>query len=198
MLAIALASAIVMGGVDTLDLPRAQNAGPREAPVGVSAPATDTVPKKRAKAVEVSDSYATRLSIHHIASYATIPLFAAQYFAGDALYNADSKGLARPDWARTVHKPLAYALGGLFAVNSVTGAWNWWETRGHAEGRTWRTIHAALMLASDAGFAYAGSIGNNAKISYVERDNHRRWAIGSMAVALTSYAMMLGPIRGDK
>lgn len=96
-----------------------------------------------------------------------------------------------------MHKPIAYALGGLFAVNTVTGALNWWETRHQEEGRTWRTIHAALMLAADAGFAYTGSLGSSAKSSSADRDTHKNWAIGSSVVALGSYVMMLSPFRKD-
>ena len=177
-------------------------AGPRSAPAGVTLVQADTTQqgrRPRPKAIEVSDAYATRLKIHRIASYATLPLFAAQFAAGQTLFNADANGTPRPAWARSVHRPIAYALGGLFAVNSVTGAMNWWETHDDGSpGLAWRTAHAVLMLASDAGFAYAGSIGTGAKSSYQTRDTHRRWAIGSMAVALTGYAMMFGPIRQDK
>jgi hypothetical protein len=149
--------------------------------------------------VEVSDAYETRLRIHRIASYATLPLFATEFVAGQALFNADATGAARPAWARAVHAPAAVALGGLFAVNTVTGALNWWETRhDDAPGRAWRTAHALLMIASDAGFAYTGSLAGDAQNSQAARDRHRQWAIGSMAVALASYAMMLDPIRRDQ
>ncbi|MBI3569325.1 MAG: hypothetical protein HY084_14090 [Gemmatimonadetes bacterium] len=196
MIVFALASAAWLGVADTVARPPV---GPRDAPVGIMAAPEDTTRRKRAKAVEISDQYATRLKIHKIASYATLPLFAVQYIAGQAMYDADSKGNPRPQWAYAVHTPAAIALGGLFAVNTVTGAMNWWETRGEEKGRTWRTIHAALMLASDAGFAYTGSLGNGqARYSYEGRDHHRQWAINSSLVALAAYAMMLDPIRRDK
>jgi len=195
MLMFALASAALLGAADTVARPPA---GPRDVPAGVAPMAADTTPRKRAKAVEISDAYQTRLQIHKIASYATLPLFAVQYAAGNALYNADKTGAARPDWARSIHAPLGVALGGLFAVNTVTGAWNWWETRGDEKGRTWRTVHAVLMLAADGGFAYVGSMGQNAKYSQLDRDHHRNWAIGSMAVSLASYVMMWEPIRRDR
>ena len=198
MFVIALASALAFSVPDTVDVQDRQPAGPVDVAVGIIAPFTDTVPRKRAKAVELSDAYATRLTIHRIASYTTIPLFAAQYFSGEALFNADEKGLPRPSWANSLHVPLAVGLAGLFAVNSVTGALNWWETRNDPKGRTWRTIHAALMLVSDAGFAYAGSLGGKATHSTDGRNEHRQWALGSMGVALASYVMMLGPIRGDR
>lgn len=178
--------------------------GPVDAPVGVTRlMVTDTVPKARKKSVALSDGYETRLKIHQFASYATLPLFAAQLIVGQNLYNADEKGGARPTWAVNAHKPLAYSLGALFAVNTVTGTMNWWETRHQEEGRTWRTVHAALMLAADAGFAYVGSLGECARTpgarqcSAGDRNKHRNFAIGSSVLALGSYAMMLSPFRKD-
>lgn len=195
MIAVVLASAAALCAADTVTPP----AGPRLEPAGVAAPAVaDTTPRKRPKAIEVSDDYNTRLTIHRIASYATLPLFATQYLAGTALFDADSKGQVRPQWATTVHRPIGYALGALFLTNTVTGSMNWWETRHQETGRLWRTAHAALMLASDAGFAYVGSLGTSAKTSYIDRDTHKRWATVSLATALASYVMMFDPIRRDK
>ena len=196
ILLLQLAAAVALSPADTNS---AAVIGPRDLPVGVSRESVaDTTPRVRKRATQISDQYATRLTIHQIASYATIPLFAAQLIVGTNLYNADSKGAPRPAWAQSAHKPLAYALGGLFAVNTVTGSMNWWETRHQTEGRTWRTIHAALMLASDAGFAYTGSMGGSARNSFTDRDKHRQWAIASSTVALLSYAMMLSPFRQEK
>ena len=173
-------------------------------PVGVTRVAdSDTVPKSKKKAVQLSEGYETRLRIHQLASYATLPLFAAQIVVGQTLYDADTKGTARPDWAKSAHAPLAYALGGLFAVNTVTGVMNWWETRNQDEGRSWRTVHAALMLAADAGFAYTGSLGSCAvrpgvgNCSATDRNTHRNFALGSSVLALGSYVMMLSPFRKD-
>jgi len=169
----------------------------RPAGIGVRSFAVDTLPPRRRKAVEVSDAYALRLKIHYIASFATIPIFAAQAIVGEQLYNAESKGLAAPPGMKGTHDAIAVALGGLFAVNTVTGVWNWWETRGQEKGRTWRTIHAVLMLAADAGFAYTASLGDNARGVQAARDKHRNWAEGSAGVALASYIMMWKPFRRD-
>lgn len=181
--------------------------GAVEQPVGIGMPvapaasnmqiADDTTPSRRRKAVEVSDSYAIRLKIHYLASYATIPIFAAQAVVGEQLYNAESKGNVAPSGMKGAHDAIAVALGGLFAVNTVTGAWNWWETRGQEKGRTWRTIHAALMLVADAGFAYTASLGSNARGVQSARDLHRNWAEASAGVALASYIMMWKPLRRD-
>ncbi|MEO7085021.1 MAG: hypothetical protein ABI442_04180 [Gemmatimonadaceae bacterium] len=42
-------------------------------------------PRKRPRVVEVSDWYSRRLAIHNVVAYATIPVFALQYAAGDQL-----------------------------------------------------------------------------------------------------------------
>ncbi|MCX5756133.1 MAG: hypothetical protein NTX19_08500 [Gemmatimonadetes bacterium] len=194
MFALALAGVIVMGGVDTLEFPRAANSGPREAPAGVSAPATDTVARKRAKAVELSDWYATRLSIHKAASWAMIPLFVGQYYTGQTLIN---EGTDSPEWVKRTHPVLATGVLALFATNTVTGVWNLIETRDNEKGRAWRTTHAILMLASDAGFAYVGQLSRTAKQSGDVRNQHRTAAILSGSAALASYLMMLSPIRRD-
>jgi hypothetical protein len=174
--------------------------GPRDIPAGVSLPeATDTTPRKpRKKAVVLSEDYEIRLTVHKYASYATLPIFAAQAIIGQQLYNNDSKGLPRQRGLVGAHDAVAVALGGLFAVNTFTGGLNWWETRNQADGRTWRTIHSVLMLASDAGFAYTAATGKRARNLQADRNWHKNWAIGSASVALVSYVMMLGPIRGDK
>ena len=139
--------------------------------------------------VEISDGYFTRLKIHRLASFATVPLFVAQYLAGDELLkNGDDAA----GWAEGSHGALAGAVAALFAVNTVTGGMNLLETRHDPEGRTWRTVHSVLMLVADAGFVATGVAANGAS-----RETHRDIAVGSMAVALVSYAMMLPPFRRD-
>jgi hypothetical protein len=201
---LALVTAIAIAPVDTTPDP-APLAGPFiEAPVGVGARAfvDDTTPSRRRKAVEISDGYATRLKIHYIASFATLPIFAAQAIVGEQLYNSENKGNPPPAGMKGLHDGIAVALAGLFAVNTVTGSWNWWETRHQEKGRTWRTVHAALMLLADAGFAYTAALGDKAGFlkggGNPARDIHRNWAEASAGVALVSYVMMLKPIRGDK
>jgi len=149
----------------------------------------DTTPRRRPRAVEVSDAYAMRLRIHHYASYATIPLFAAQSIAGNQMYQS---GGSDPSWAKSMHSIGAGGLAALFTVNTVTGVWNLWDHRDVSEGRTVRLVHSALMLASDAGFAYAGiKLGPDATRSGVKRQEHRRVAFISMGTALAGYATML-------
>ena len=153
----------------------------------------DTVPvRRRPRAVEVSDAYALRLRIHRYASYTMIPLFAVQSVAGNQLYVADQSGSPRPGWAQTTHKAGAAGLGVLFTVNTVTGLWNLWDSRHQETDRTRRLLHAGLLLASDAGFTYAGiKLSNDAKRSQAGREDHRRVAYISMGAALAGYGIML-------
>jgi hypothetical protein len=200
-LAFALAGVIAAAPSDTV--PSASPpAGPRDVPVGVGAPTADTTPARRRKAVEISDAYATRLKIHYIASYATLPIFAAQAVVGEQLFHNEQNGYPPPAGLRNAHDAIAVTLGALFVTNTVTGSMNWWETRHEAKGRTWRTIHAALMLMADAGFAYTASLGERARFNATggnpSRDLHEQWAETSASVALVSYIMMWKPIRGDK
>jgi len=170
-----------------------------ERPAGISAPMLvgDTVPARRRKAVEISDAYAVRLKIHYIASYATIPIFTAQAIIGEQLFNDFKNGTRISPSLKNTHDAIAVALGALFVTNSVTGGWNWWETRHQEKGRTWRTIHAALMLAADAGFAYTATLGPRVTVGKATPDTHRQWAEASAGVALASYIMMWKPFRRD-
>ncbi|MEO7454973.1 MAG: hypothetical protein ABIY52_01835 [Gemmatimonadaceae bacterium] len=79
----------------------------------------------------------------------------------------------------------------MFTLNTVTGLWNLWDSRAVEQGRTKRTLHAILMLASDAGFTYAGArLSEDAENSIEKRREHRKWAYGSMATALTGVGLM--------
>lgn len=161
--------------------------------VGIDLSAPDTV-KPRRRAVRLSEAYHTRLRIHKVASYAMLPLFAAQYAAGDQLFK---KGSAAPDWAQNSHGLLAGGIAGLFTLNTITGGLNWWETRHQEKGRAWRTTHAALMLLADAGFTATGLLADEAEESGDRRKLHRTVAITSIGVATVSYVMMLKPFRRD-
>jgi len=148
----------------------------------------DTTKRKRATAVEYSDGYYTRLKIHKILSWTMLPLFAVQYASGTQVMEY---GDAAPSWAKSVHGPTATALAGVFAVNTVTGAWNLWDGRKDPAGRTRRYIHSALMFIADAGFVYTGVLSSQAETSYDARQQHQNVAIASMSVATASWLMML-------
>jgi hypothetical protein len=80
---------------------------------------------------EYSDAYAVRLTIHKIASFATVPLFVLQYIAGQQLIEHEGgggNGFREDDgegggglaeW----HGTLAAGVAGLFAA-AITGSWN--------------------------------------------------------------------------
>ena len=165
-------------------------------PIGVtmgSVVPADTVPvRKRAKAVEMSDAYELRLRVHRYSSYTMIPLFVVQAVAGNQLFQADRTGAARPGWASNVHSVGAAAIGTVFTLETVTGLWNLWESRDNEVGRTRRLAHSALLLASDAGFTYAGiKLASDAKRDSNARDNHRKISYYSMGAALAGYGIML-------
>jgi hypothetical protein len=148
--------------------------------------------RQRPRAVEYSDFYYTRLEIHRIASYATAPLFVAEYILGTKLYNNPPGPKSTQEW----HRVVALGVAGLFAVNTVTGAWNLWESRHDPAGRTRRWLHAALMFAADAGFVATGVTAPSPRRillsgATVNRSTHRTIAIASMGTALASYVMML-------
>ncbi|PYP81581.1 MAG: hypothetical protein DMD35_00995 [Gemmatimonadetes bacterium] len=149
----------------------------------------DTTPRRRRKSIEVSEWYERRLRIHRYGAYAMIPLFVFQAAAGNELYQ---KGSGADGWARNGHRIGATGLATVFGVNTVTGLWNLWDSRVVEQGRTRRTLHALLMLASDAGFAYAGiKLSEDAEQSADARRKHRNTAYASMGVALTGAGMMV-------
>ena len=155
----------------------------------------DTEPRRRrAKAVEYSDWYTRRLTIHRWASWTMLPVFAAQYAAGTQLMQ---KGSDAPSWARNGHRALATATAGLFGINTVTGGWNLWEGRADPAGRKWRIAHSVLMLAADAGFTATGLLAEEAEGSGDRRRLHRTVAETSMGVAMVGWLMMLPPFRRE-
>lgn len=145
-------------------------------------------PHVRPRVVEVSDWYSRRLTIHRYVFYATLPVFVAQYEAGKQLYD---KSRAAPTWAKTTHRVGATALAGMFTVNTVTGAWNWWDSRSVPQGRALRTVHALTMLAADAAFTYTGAkLSNDAENSAAKRREHRTVALYAIGVTVVSGSIM--------
>jgi len=145
-------------------------------------------PHVRPKVVEVSDWYGRRLTIHRWVAYATIPVFGVQWAAGDRLFK---HGADAPTWAKTSHRVGATALAGMFTVNTITGAWNWWDSRSVRQGRVLRTVHALTMLGADAAFTYAGAkLSNEAETSSDKRQLHRTIALSAMGVTVVSEIAM--------
>ena len=146
-------------------------------------------PRPRVKAIEVSDWYGRRLTLHRRLSYATIPVFAFQWAAGSQIWE---KGPAAPDWARKGHQIGAGTLAGIFTVNTVTGVWNLWESRS-APGRRRRALHGVAMLVADAGFTWAGArLSDEAETDPDARKLHRTVALSSIGItAISGIAMKL-------
>ena len=155
-----------------------------------SAARTQAAPPRRPVPVEYSDGYKTRARIHKISSFATLPLFVAQYAVGQKLYNGNGS-----DSTRSLHNALAASTAVLFGVNTVTGVWNLGEGRKDPKGRTKRMIHGLLMAAADTGFVATGMLAPETDEGEGEgggnRSTHRTVALASMGVATVAYLMML-------
>jgi hypothetical protein len=152
-----------------------------------SAPDPEPVPAPRPMAFEYSDGYRTRLKVHKIASFATLPLFIAQYAVGQKLYDGNAS-----DSTRSLHGALAASTAVLFGVNTVTGGWNLYEGRKDPNHSKKRMIHGILMLVADAGFVATGMTApDDDGEGGVSRSTHRTIALSSMGVATVSYLMML-------
>jgi hypothetical protein len=147
-----------------------------------------------AAAVEHSDGYRTRAKIHKYASFATLPLFAAEVALGQSLYSTQANTGSR----RGLHAAIGSGIVGLFAVNTVTGAWNMfgegWRDR---DGRTLRLVHGLLMMAADVGFLATSATGPNsdgrggALTFESDKVTHRNIAIASVSVGTAGYLLML-------
>jgi hypothetical protein len=121
-------------------------------------------------------------------SYTVIPIFTAQWIAGERIYK---HGNEAPEWANTTHRAGATALAGIFTVNTVTGLWNLWDSRSTPQGRTLRTMHALSMLVADAGFTYAGAkLSKEAETDFNKRREHRTIALTSTGITVASALIM--------
>jgi hypothetical protein len=152
----------------------------------------DTTTAQRRRAVEHSDWYYRRLTIHKVASFTTLPLFVTEYYLGDKLYRDKGTGSTK-----SAHSAVATGLGVLFGVNTITGVWSLWDDRHESEGRARRMTHSILMLASDGGFVATAAMapggddrGDFGANNSNDRSRHRAVAIGSIGVATVSYLMM--------
>jgi hypothetical protein len=159
---------------------------------GGQPPQADAQPL-HAAAVEHSNGYVTRRKLHKYASFATLPLFATELALGQSLYNNPTTGSRR-----AAHAFVGAGIVGLFAVNTVTGAWNMFgEDRQDPEGGTLRLVHGLLMMAADVGFVATTMSGPNSRsprqaLTFASREaTHRNLAIASISVATTSYLLML-------
>jgi hypothetical protein len=172
----------VTGGQTTL-VPAAS----AKSPIGITAeearPADSVVRRPRPKAIEYSDWYARRLTIHKVGSYVMLPLFGTEYYLGERLIDGRAS-----QGERSVHVGVATAIGGLFAINTVTGAWNLWDSRKDPTGRTKRFVHAALMLSADAGFALAAAAAGDD--GGEDASTHKTIALTSIGISTVGTALM--------
>jgi hypothetical protein len=148
-------------------------------------------PDARPKAIEYSDAYETRAKIHKYASYATLPLFATEVALGQSVYNDPN---ARNSASRNAHIVVGTAITGLFAVNTVTGVWNMWESRNDPAHHKLKLIHGILMLGADAGFVATFATGPGGRETATldsEKQTHRAIALTSIGIATGSYLLML-------
>ena len=137
------------------------------------------------RAVEHSDAYYARLTIHRIGSYTMLPLFGAEYFLGERLLTS----AAPESWLKPTHVGVALGIGALFTSNTITGLWNLWDSRNDPKDRGRRILHSTLLLASEGGFALAASVAPS-RNHPSNRILHRNIAIGSMALSTLGTAIM--------
>jgi len=116
-----------------------------------------------------------------------LPLLATQGLLGQSIYTTPTQ--TKRDW----HRRVAWGIGGLFAVNTVTGTMNLIEARKDPTGRKLRIAHAVLMLAADAGFLATAATAPEAENGRVEgnRSTHRAIAFTSIGTASLGYLLML-------
>ena len=169
--------------------PAARSLAPAVAPTSLE---QDDAQPLHATAVEHSDAYETRKKIHKLASFATLPLFATEVALGQSLFNNSTNS-----GAKSAHGIVGASIMGLFAVNTVTGAWNMFgEDRHDPKGRTLRLVHGLLMMAADAGFVATvmstpkGGTRNPLTFATTEA-THRNIAVASISVGTVGYLLML-------
>jgi hypothetical protein len=154
----------------------------------------DPAPQAHPAAITYSDAYQTRLKIHKYASFATLPLFAAEVALGESLYNNPTQSGSN----KALHGVVGAGIVGLFGVNTVTGVWNMWESRhDDSNNHKLKLAHGILMLVADAGFVATEATAphthdrlGNLNIT-TNKAAHRDIALGSVGIATVGYLMML-------
>jgi hypothetical protein len=146
------------------------------------------------RAFQYSHGYEVRDRIHHLASYAMLPLFGAEAYIGQKLFNNPAQA---GGGLRTSHKAIAVAIGGLFGVNSLTGVWNMFEGNNDPHAGTRRIVHGVLMLVADAGFFATALTRPNSRTAAgltvydAKKNQHAALAYASVSVATVGYLIML-------
>ena len=146
------------------------------------------------RAFVYSEGYQTRDKIHHMASYTMLPLFAAEAYLGQHMFNNPASITPA---MQTAHRAMGWGVAGLFGVNTVTGLWNLAEARKDPNGLGRRMIHATLMLVADAGFAATAftrfyiNAPAGTEIYTDKKNQHMALAYASVSVATVGYLIML-------
>ena len=147
-----------------------------------------------APAFVYSEGYQKRDKIHHVASYTMLPLFAAEAYLGQHMFNNPAD--ITPSM-QTAHRAMGWGIAGLFGVNTVTGLWNLTEARKDPNGLGRRVMHATLMLVADAGFTATAFTRPNSTTPeglaiYTDKKNqHMALAYASVSAATVGYLIML-------
>ena len=146
-------------------------------------------PAPRHVAFEYSDAYKTRAKIHKYAAFATLPLFATEFYLGQSIYSTPSDG------KKNAHIAIGTGILGLYAVQGVTGVWNLVEANKDPNGHKRRLIHGILMLASGAGFAITPMTapGRRDRLEFgtSSASTHRAVAFTSIGIGTAGYLLML-------
>jgi hypothetical protein len=149
-------------------------------------------PPQQKTTSSIGHSYFTRRKIHRYASYATLPLLAAEAAVGQQLLNNSGR---ESESLRSVHSGLAAGIGVLFGAETVTGVWNMYSLRHISKGRNKRLFHGILVLAADVGFiATAATAPHREEHGLRENTNvsaHKGIAYASIGTAAFSYLYML-------
>ena len=148
-------------------------------------------PAPRVAAFEYSDGYKTRAKIHKYAAFATLPLFASEFYLGQSIYNTPS------DSKKNAHLVIGTGIIGLYGAQAVTGVWNLVEASHdpNPEGKKRRLVHSVLMLASGAGFAITPMLAPGGR-EFLRNGSgsasaHRAVAYTSIGIGTAGYLMML-------
>ena len=171
--------------LSTLDLPAASAASPVRPPVC-------SRPSQAPAESDAGEWYGHRLTLHRYAAWTAVAAFPVEIYTGWRLRSAG----ADPGWVRDTHRATVWVLGSTFAVNTVTGSWNWWDSRKEPEGRGWRTAHTLVMLAADAAM-FATAREGQARARGEGGKWHRELAFTTAGLTAIGHLMMLGPFRRD-
>lgn len=136
--------------------------------------------------------YGRRLALHRYSAWAAVAAFPVEIYTGSRLLD----DAADPDWVRDTHTATVWVLGATFTTNTVTGAWNWWDSRREPEGRRWRNAHALVMVAADAAM-FATARAGQAAARGESRGRHQTLAFTTVGLTAVGHLMMLRPFRRD-